>query len=66
MRDSRGATVGWATVSVDITSSGEQIKERARNLQTQIVQMSEDVRKIAHQLYPSILEDLGLNTAYVS
>jgi signal transduction histidine kinase len=25
--------------------------------------MSEDVRKIAHQLHPSILEDLGLNAA---
>jgi signal transduction histidine kinase len=27
------------------------------------VQLSQDVRQIAHQLHPSILEDLGLNSA---
>ena len=122
--DAHGATVGWATVSVDITerrraelalqesrqelralaarlinaeeeerkrisrelhddlsqklamlafdagglvqtpaSSMVEIRERLRNLQTQVVQMSKDVRQIAHQLHPSILEDLGLNSA---
>jgi PAS domain S-box-containing protein len=122
--DAHGATVGWATVSVDITErrraelalqesrqelralaarlinaeeeerkriarelhddlsqklamlafdtgglvqtpapSKEEMRESLRNLQSLVVQMSEDVRQIAHQLHPSILEDLGLNSA---
>jgi PAS domain S-box-containing protein len=43
--------------------SVEEIKEPLRNLQTRVVQISRDVRQIAHQLHPSILEDLGLNSA---
>jgi signal transduction histidine kinase len=41
----------------------DAIKEPLRNLKRRVVQMSEDVRQIAHQLHPSILEDLGLNAA---
>jgi signal transduction histidine kinase len=37
--------------------------ERLRNLQTQVVQLSQDVRQISHQLHPTILEDLGLTSA---
>jgi len=33
------------------------------NLRTRIVELSEDIRQIAHQLHPSILEDLGLTAA---
>jgi PAS domain S-box-containing protein len=122
--DARGADVGWATVSVDITKrkraeralqesrqelralagrlinaeeaerkrisrelhddlsqklaslafdtsslvlaplpSMDEMKEALRNLQLRIVQLSEDVRQIAHQLHPTILEDLGLTAA---
>jgi len=41
----------------------DQIKGTLNNIHTRIVQMSEDVRRIAHQLHPSILEDLGLAPA---
>jgi PAS domain S-box-containing protein len=122
--DAHGATVGWATVSVNITerrqaeralqesrqelralagrlinadeearktisrelhddlsqklallafdasslalappSSAEEMKEPLRNLHRRIVQLSQDVREIAHQLHPMILEDLGLTAA---
>jgi PAS domain S-box-containing protein len=122
--DAHGATIGWATVSVDITErrraelalqesrqelralaarlinaeederkrisrelhddlsqklamlafdadslvltpppSVEEIKEPLRNIRERVVQMSECVRQIAHQLHPSILEDLGLEAA---
>jgi signal transduction histidine kinase len=44
-------------------SSMEEIRERLRNFQTRVVQISQDVRQIAYQLHPSILEDLGLNSA---
>ena len=39
------------------------LREGLRNLQTRVVQLSQDVRQIAHQLHPAILEDLGLVAA---
>jgi signal transduction histidine kinase len=44
-------------------SSLEEMKEPLRNLQTRVVQLSQDVRQISHRLHPSILEDLGLTAA---
>ena len=41
----------------------EEMKEPLRNLRAQVVQLSQDVRKLSHQLHPSILEDLGLSAA---
>jgi PAS domain S-box-containing protein len=122
--DSRGAVVGWATVSVDITErrraesslqksrhelralagrlinaeeeerkrisrelhddlsqklamlafdtgslvlapppSMDEMREPLRNLQARVVQLSQHVRQISHQLHPTILEDLGLTAA---
>jgi PAS domain S-box-containing protein len=122
--DSSGATVGWATVSVNLTerkqaetalqksrrelralagrlllaqeeerkrisrelhddlsqkvallafdtsslvatppSSHEEMKQSLCNLQARIAALGTDVRQIAHQLHPSILEDLGLAAA---
>jgi PAS domain S-box-containing protein len=43
--------------------SRNRIKETLRDLHGRIVQMSVDVRRISHQLHPSILEDLGLAAA---
>jgi PAS domain S-box-containing protein len=43
--------------------SPNQMKELLLSLQTRAVQLSQDVRQIAHQLHPSILEDLGLTAA---
>jgi PAS domain S-box-containing protein len=39
------------------------LREGLRNLQIRVVQLSQDVRQIAHQLHPAILEDLGLIAA---
>jgi PAS domain S-box-containing protein len=124
IRDTRGAGVGWATVSINLTerkraeraleesrqelralaghlinaqeeerkrisrelhddfsqklallafdaedlvlappSSVEEMREPLRGLQARILQLSDDVRRISHQLHPSILEDLGLTAA---
>jgi PAS domain S-box-containing protein len=43
--------------------SVEEMKEPLRNLQTRVVQLSQDVRQISHQLHPTVLEDLGLTAA---
>jgi signal transduction histidine kinase len=43
--------------------SVEEMKEPLRNIQTRVVQLSQDVRQISHQLHPTILEDLGLTAA---
>ena len=43
--------------------SANQTREKFRDLQTRVVQLSEDVRQISHRLHPSILEDLGLTAA---
>jgi signal transduction histidine kinase len=43
--------------------SMEEMKEPLHGLQTRIVQLSQDVRQIAHRLHPAILEDLGLTAA---
>ena len=43
--------------------SVEEMKEPLRKLQTRVVQLSQDVRQIALQLHPRILEDLGITAA---
>jgi PAS domain S-box-containing protein len=43
--------------------SKDQIIEQLRKIQIRVVHMAEGVRQIAHQLHPSILEDLGLGSA---
>jgi PAS domain S-box-containing protein len=43
--------------------SADQTSEKFRDLQTRVVQLSQDVRQISHRLHPSILEDLGLTAA---
>jgi PAS domain S-box-containing protein len=48
---------------VQAPPSSDQMKETLGNIHSRIVQMSEDVRRISHQLHPSILEDLGLAAA---
>jgi PAS domain S-box-containing protein len=40
-----------------------EMKEPLRDLQTRVVQLSQNVREISHGLHPSILEDLGLSAA---
>src|SRR5215472_2729307 len=45
------------------STSVEAMKEPLRNIQTGVVQISEEVRHLAHQLHPSVLEDLGLEAA---
>ena len=43
--------------------SVDETREKFRDLQTRVVQLSQDVRQISHRLHPSILEDLGLTAA---
>jgi signal transduction histidine kinase len=45
---------------VDTTLGADQIRQEVRNIETRVVQISQNVRQIAHQLHPSILEDLGI------
>jgi signal transduction histidine kinase len=42
------------------------IIERLRSLQRRIVELTDDVRRLAYQLHPSILDDLGLAVALQS
>jgi PAS domain S-box-containing protein len=59
------ALLAFDTGSLALTpaSTADQMKEQLRNLQVRVVQLSEDVRQLSHQLHPSILEDLGLTAA---
>jgi signal transduction histidine kinase len=41
----------------------DQMKQKLHNFQTRVVQISQDVRQLAHQLHPAILEDLGISAA---
>jgi signal transduction histidine kinase len=41
----------------------EETTKALGNLRTRIAELAADVRQIAHQLHPSILEDLGLSAA---
>jgi PAS domain S-box-containing protein len=43
--------------------SPDHMKETFSDIHTRIGQMSADIRRISHQLHPSILEDLGLAAA---
>jgi PAS domain S-box-containing protein len=52
-----------SSLVVAIPPTPEDMKESLRNLQSRVVELSEDVRQIAHQLHPTILEDLGLTAA---
>jgi PAS domain S-box-containing protein len=59
------AMIAFDTGSLILTppASVKEIKEPLHNLQTRVVQLSQDVRRISHGLHPSILEDLGLEAA---
>ena len=43
--------------------SRDELDQALRSVQARLLQLSQDVRQIAHQLHPSILEDLGLAAA---
>jgi len=43
--------------------SADQTREKFRDFQTRVVQLSQDVRQISHRLHPAILEDLGFTAA---
>jgi signal transduction histidine kinase len=46
-----------------LPASPELTREQLRSLSSRVVELSGDVRRLAHQLHPSILEDLGLAVA---
>lgn len=43
--------------------SPQQLGQAVRSVQDRVVELSEDVRRLAYQLHPSILDDLGLPIA---
>ena len=59
------ALLAFDTGSLALTppSSADKMAEQLRNLQTRVVQLSQDVRQISHRLHPSVLDDLGLTAA---
>ena len=59
------ALLAFDTSSLVVTPppSPEEMKQSLSNLQARITGLATDVRQIAHQLHPSILEDLGLAAA---
>jgi PAS domain S-box-containing protein len=59
------ALLAFDTDSLVLTppSSVDEIKEPLRGLRKRIVELSNDVRHISHQLHPTVLEDLGLAAA---
>jgi PAS domain S-box-containing protein len=59
-----------ATLSIELgaltsqgVEAGDDLRARLRAAQRRVIQMSEDVRRVAHALHPAMLEDLGLGTA---
>jgi len=59
-----------ALLAVDIDALEQQLSTASidtlravRSIQDRIVELSDDVRHLAHQLHPSILDDLGLSVA---
>src|SRR6185437_11376958 len=57
-----------ALLSIDIEMLEQQLPDArtvrtVRTIQDRIVQLSDDVRRLAHQFHPSILDDLGVSIA---
>src|SRR5689334_1148530 len=59
-----------ALLSIDIEMLEQQLPDApdrtvktVRTIQDRIVELSEDVRRLAHQFHPSVLNDLGLSIA---
>lgn len=57
-----------ASIAIDLArlagkSDSEEISPHLRPLQSRATEAAESVRKISHQLHPSILDDLGLKAA---
>jgi PAS domain S-box-containing protein len=46
-----------------LPESPTPVRERLRSLQHRAVELSEDVRRMAHRLHPAVLDDLGLDPA---
>lgn len=46
-----------------LSQSPDLVRDGLRSLQSRAVDLSEDVRRMAHQLHPAVLDDLGLEPA---
>ncbi len=59
------ALLAFDTSSLLLSSAHtrEELNEGLRGVHARILELSQEVRQIAHQLHPSILEDLGLAAA---
>ena len=55
--------IDTGSIVMTLPPAMDELMEQIRNVQTRVVQLAQDVRKISHQLHPTILEDLGLIAA---
>jgi PAS domain S-box-containing protein len=65
LHDDVNQQLAMISVEVDVLASNlpldrEEICRRLRDFQIQLGRLSDDLHRMAHQLHPSILEDLGL------
>jgi signal transduction histidine kinase len=51
------------SLALEPPKSREELRRRLRSFERRVAELSEDVRRMAHQLRPSILDDLGLPAA---
>ena len=58
--------IGIETIKKQIPESAKTLPEQLTELQTQAETLSDDVRRVAHTLHPSILDHLGLVVALES
>ncbi len=62
-------TQGLAVLSMDVGKAASEhlsdslLRERLRDFQSKILEISEGIRQLSHRLHPSILDDLGLQDA---
>jgi PAS domain S-box-containing protein len=52
-----------ASIAEDFPKLSERLKQRLRVLRARAVETAESSREVAYQVYPSVLDDLGLSTA---
>lgn len=66
LHDDLSQTLAYIAIDVGklaATSAGQEVVEQLRSLQRRAADAAEAVRRISHELHPSILDDIGLTAA---